>query len=248
MTSKQDFLSVGQVYDHFEEPLPAVIVKAGEVLRAATVARTAVNAEAEPVIDVSSVKAVIASVDKIALHRATAEHRRAVAAAVEQAAMSAELDAWHQNVTLFHTNMKAWYGSTVKKFLDVLDRLDGSTDIGVNVGRGRGDIHAHAETLAADLSMIRRARNVLHGRLDAEFTPFWKWTQIVAVPDKSTTMRLDAAVKGKRFEPDPGEGGLTWWAQLSKVEGVTLEYHDPHEQAALYRTLPTRAPGTSDFA
>jgi hypothetical protein len=239
-SSVHEFKATASAYEKFDTPLPKPIIAAAEVLRAATAALGDVVCEAEPVIDVSSVKAVRTSIDGIATFRATAGHRVEAARAVERAADAALLASWIDHAHEIHETMRGWFNATAKTFVDTLGRLDGCTDIEENVSRGRGDVHAHAVELAANLTVIRTARAMLQGRLSPDFQPFWRWSQVVLPIDKSTTLFLDSAVRQHRAgKAEVLDGSLEFYSRLVSHPGVAaLEYHDIAEQHALFDALP----------
>lgn len=242
-SSIHEFHATAAAYEKFDTPLPKPITAAAEVLQAATAALGEVVREAEPVIDVASVKAVRASIDSLATFRATAGHRVEAARAVERAAEAALLDAWVAAQPDLHDALRGWFGATAKTFVDTVGRLDGCTDIEQNVSLGRGDTHAHAVELAARLTVIRNARAGLHGRLSADTTPYWKWTQVVLPIDVNTTLFLDSAVRQHQAgKPEVVEGSFEWWARLASNPNVAaLEYHDLAAQHALWQSLPHMA-------
>ncbi len=244
MTKPQQFAPVAAAYAAFDTPLPADLATVDDRLTLAVTARDDSRAPdaGEPALNFTSREALAESITAIALHRATAEQRRNVADHAVRVATGQQLDTWSAHVPDFHRHMAEWFTTTAARFLELLAELDGCTDLAANVAAGRVDTHTELETTAQRLEAIRQARAALQGRLNPEFTPFWRWSQIVTPRDLATTLKLLAVGKvNGPAEPELPAGSAAWWAAVAATPGATLAYHTPDEQQDMYQRLRATA-------
>ncbi len=208
------------LYDSHAAELPARIGEAVAALAVSREVRDAIDTETAPDLDTRDAKRLTASITARALHDATRTQRLELAQRVEREAESALGTAWDGAVTAMHADMAGWFATAAENFLTASASGD----------RDRLDQYA------AELSAIRAARAALHGRLEVTALPFWQWTQIVAVDSLPTALHLNQRMSDNALpgQPRTADGSAAWWAKLAAVPGVTLRYHTPHEQAAMY--------------
>lgn len=244
--SQSEIQPLRAALDRFSIPTPKALQAVDAVATLATATRHAVLSETAPNVDGLTVKNLVRRIDELASWEAMSSHRRNAATAVLSQAEKAQREAWNDAVPELHALFAPKFAEAASRLAAALENLNDETSMEANVARGRGEIHREAAEAAADLTTLMTVRRILHGRLEAVDSPFWRWTQILEIDDFALAAQLDSAVRrGPNGLKDAVEGGLTWWANLAKRDDVALKWNTPTEQSDLLDRLqvPARRAG-----